>query len=152
MQEVFEDEPLSVDEGRMQVEYQNKTPEEVKMAINGGMGGGGDPNESDQAKEILGNIWGWTVNAGESAMGYASTAKDAIGQKMEESGATDKISTAASTVSEKSKEYGSVVVEKSSEYGSKLWQGTKAGASSVAENEKVQEYAGAAKEGTIKFG
>lgn len=130
--EEFNEEKPDYEEGRMPIEYKVKTQEELKQSIGGSGGFGSDePNE----------FWENTKSATVKGFNYVGKGFSKMGDKIKETGVTDKISTGAKTVGTKTAEYSSIAYNK-----------TKEGINKIVTNEKVQEYGTKAKEGAKQVG
>jgi hypothetical protein len=126
--EEFTEEKPDYEEGRLPIEYRIKSQEEIKDAINGGPRDKSSAQGMDKAKEVFGSFWDGTKKVGATGLGYAQFGAKKIGDKYEESGLSDKVSSGARTVGTKSMEYGGIAYNK-----------TKDGINSIATNEKVVE-------------
>lgn len=112
----------------MPIEYRIKSSEELKEAIGGGAKGGNNQN-MDKAKELLGDIWSGTKSVASKGFTLAGQGVKKVGGKLEETGITQKVSSGAKAVGNKTVEYGGIAYNK-----------TKEGIIKIATNEKVQEY------------
>ncbi len=95
----------------------------------------------DKAKEMLNEFWNGTKKAAQSGINYTSQGVKKIGNKMDESGVTDKMKSGAKTVGTKTVEIGGIAYVK-----------TKEGLNKIATNEKVKEYSSKAYNGAKEVG
>lgn len=133
--EEFSEEKPEYEEGRQRIEYKVRSQEELKD-IMGPAASNGNGGDLDKAKEIFNEFWNGTKKVAATGVGYASTGAKKVGQKMDESGVTEKLNSGAKFVGTKTVEYGGIAYNK-----------TKEGFTKVATNEKVQEYSSKAYEG-----
>lgn len=140
----FTEEMPDYEDGRMPIEYKVKSQEEIKEAVGaGGIYGGDEPENPnvEKAKEILGELWNGTKKVTTQGLNLASQGVKKVGNKMDESGVTDKVKSGAQTVGKKTVEIGGIAYNK-----------TKEGIVKIASNEKVQEYSSKAYNGAKEAG
>lgn len=89
----------------------------------------------------MNELWTGTKKVTASGISMASTGVKKVGDKLEESGVTDKVKTGAKTVGDKTVEYGGIAYNK-----------TKEGLVKIATNEKVQEFSSKAYKGAKDVG
>mmetsp|Transcript_30453 Transcript_30453/g.34873 ORF Transcript_30453/g.34873 Transcript_30453/m.34873 type:complete len:162 (-) Transcript_30453:67-552(-) len=112
----------------MSIEYKVKSQEELKEAIGAGARGGSSNPNLDKAKEFFGELWTGTKNVTSKGLNLAGQGVKKVGGKIEETGITEKVSSGAKVVGNKTVEYGGIAYNK-----------TKEGIIKIATNEKVQE-------------
>lgn len=112
----------------MPIEYRIKTAEELKESI--GAGARSENPNLDKAKEFLGDIWSGTKFVASKGYAYAGEGVKKVGGKLEETGITQKVSSGAKTVGNKTVEYGGIAYNK-----------TKEGIIKIATNEIVKNTA-----------
>lgn len=140
----FNEEKPDYEEGRLPIEYKIKSHEEIKDAVHGANRGESNAQGMDKAKEVLGSLWDGTKKVTATGYGYASSGVKKVGDKLDESGVTEKVKSGAKTVGTKTIEIGGIAYnktkdgivyvasnEKVQEISSKAWNGTKEGVSSV---------------------